>query len=182
VARYGPPDDFNNQPTQHGDYGVPPRGAPRPPPPTLPPAPPTPPEPFEPPESLDPFDEEAEPTPWFRRPVLLGGWALLVVILIGLIIYGIIELIHGDQGTGNIPSSTSAIPSTTTTTTTTTTTPTTATTTTPATGPTTSSAVEQPPQQPTRQPPTHRHHLPPLPSVITIPEVPTVITLPPGLP
>jgi hypothetical protein len=169
VARYGPPDDFNNQPTQHGDYGVP--------------APPTPPEQFEPPESLDPFDEEAEPTPWFRRPVLLGGWALLVVILIGLIIYGIIELIHGDQGTGNIPSSTSAIPSTTTTTTTTTTTPpTTATTTTPATGPTTSSAVEQPPQQPTRQPPTHRHHLPPLPSVITIPEVPTVITLPPGLP
>jgi hypothetical protein len=168
VARYGPPDDFNNQPTQHGDYGVP--------------APPTPPEQFEPPESLDPFDEEAEPTPWFRRPVLLGGWALLVVILIGLIVYGIIELIHGDQGTGNIPSSTSAIPSATTTTTTP---PTTATTTTPATGPTTSSAVEQPPQQPThqptQQPPTHRHHLPPLPSVITIPEVPTVITLPPGL-
>ena len=169
MARYGPPDDFNNQPTQHGDYGVP--------------APPTPPEQFEPPESLDPFDEEAEPTPWFRRPVLLGAWALLVVILIGLIVYGIIELIHGDQGTGNIPSSTSAIPSTTTTTTTP---PTTATTTTPATGPTTSSAVEQPPQQPThqptQQPPTHRHHLPPLPSVITIPEVPTVITLPPGLP
>jgi hypothetical protein len=168
VARYGPPDDFNNQPTQHGDYGVP--------------APPTPPEQFEPPESLDPFDEEAEPTPWFRRPVLLGGWALLVVILIGLIVYGIIELIHGDQGTGNIPSSTSAIPSATSTTTTP---PTTATTTTPATGPTTSSAVEQPPQQPThqptQQPPTHRHHLPPLPSVITIPEVPTVITLPPGL-
>lgn len=168
MARYGPPDDFNNQPTQHGDYGVP--------------APPTPPEQFEPPESLDPFDEEAEPTPWFRRPVLLGGWALLVVILIGLIVYGIIELIHGDQGTGNIPSSTSAIPSATTTTTTP---PTTATTTTPATGPTTSSAVEQPPQQPThqptQQPPTHRHHLPPLPSVITIPEVPTVITLPPGL-
>jgi hypothetical protein len=168
VARYGPPDDFNNQPTQHGDYGVP--------------APPTPPEQFEPPESLDPFDEETEPTPWFRRPVLLGGWALLVVILIGLIVYGIIELIHGDQGTGNIPSSTSAIPSATTTITTP---PTTATTTTPATGPTTSSAVEQPPQQPThqptQQPPTHRHHLPPLPSVITIPEVPTVITLPPGL-
>ena len=33
----------------------------------------------------------------------------------------------------------------------------------------------------TQQQPTHRHHLPQLPSVITIPEVPTTITVPPGL-
>jgi hypothetical protein len=178
----GPPDDFNNQSTQHDNYcqgGRPAPGAqPPPPPPTLPPPPPPPPEQFEPPEYLDPLDQEAEPPAWYRKPAVLIGWALLVLILIGLIVYGIIELIHGENGTSNTPStSTSTIPSTTTTPTP----PTAATTTTPTTAPPTSSAVEPPPQQPTQQQPTHRHHLPPLPSVITIPEVPTTITLPPGL-
>jgi len=141
----------------------------------------TPPDQYEPRESLDPLDQETEPTAWYRKPVLLIGWALFVLILIALIVYGLMELIQGDQGTSRIPTTSTTPP------TTTTTPPTTTATTTPP----TSSAVEPPAQQPTRQPtqqqptqqqPTHRpHHLPPLPPVITIPEVPTTITVPPGL-
>jgi hypothetical protein len=183
VARNGPPHDFHSQPTQYANYGRgadPPSGGP--PPPTVPPPAQTPIGQQEPPEFLDPFDQEAEPTPWYRKPAVLIGWVVAVLILIALIVYGIIELIQGGQGTSHTPS-TSTTP---TTTTTATTTPPPATTTT---APPTSSAVEAPQQQPTQQPtrqpnqeqPTHRHHLPPLPSVITIPEVPTVITLPPGL-
>ena len=169
MARNGRRDDFHNQATQHANYAMsepPPSGEL---PPTV--APPNAPDQFERPETLDPLDQETEPTPWYRKPVMLIGWLLFVAILIALIIYGITELIHGNQGTIHAPKT-----STPSTTTTTTTTPPTTTTTTPP----TSSAVEAPPQQPTQQP-THRHHLPPLPSVITIPEVPTVITVPPGL-
>jgi hypothetical protein len=179
VARNGPPDDFHNQRTQYANYGM---GGQPPPgefPPTVPPE--TLPDQQEP---VDPFDQETEPTPWYRTPLGLIGWIIAVLILIGLIVFGLTELIGG-QGTSYTPS-TSRTP---TTTTTTTTPPATSTTTGPTTAPPTSSAVEPPAQQPTQQPthqptqqePTHRHHLPPLPSVITIPEVPTVITLPPGL-
>ncbi|BBZ49811.1 hypothetical protein MHEI_15280 [Mycobacterium heidelbergense] len=134
---------------------------------------------FEPAESPDPFDEETEPTAWYRKPVGLIAWLVAVLILIALIVYGIIELIQGDQGTTHAPSTTPP----TTTATTTTPPPSTTTTVTPP----TSSAVEPPAQQPTQQQPTqqqptHHHHLPPLPSVITVPGVPTAITLPPGLP
>ncbi len=114
-------------------------------------------------EGYDQEKPEAEPKPWYRNPVTLTGWALLVMILIALIVYGIIELISDRQGTGN-PSTTT--PSTTTSTV----------------APATTPRVQPPPQQPTH-PPTHRFpHLPPLPSVITIPGVPTTITLPPHLP
>jgi len=178
VARYGPPDDFHDQPTEHGNWGLggrPPHGEPAPEAPNQ----------GEQPEGPDFFDRDDEPTPWYRRPAMLIGWIVLVLILVGLIAFGIVELIHGDQGTGNAPS-TSTTSATSTTDTTTTTTPTTPTETT--TTATTSSAAAPPPQptrQPTQQPaqpPPHHHHLPHLPSVITIPEVPTVITLPPGLP
>jgi hypothetical protein len=182
VARNGPPDDFHNQATQHGDYGMsgyPPSGET---PPTAPP--PASPDRFAQTEISnrvdDAFDDESEPTPWYRKPVLLIGWLLFVLILIGLIVYGINELIHGDQGISRTPKTST----TSTTTTTTATTPTSTTTT-----PSSSSAVESPAQQPTQQPthqptqqePTHHHHLPQLPPVITIPQVPTVITVPPGL-
>lgn len=132
---------------------------------------------FQQPEAFD--DLEGEPTPWYRKPPLLIAWLVFVAILIALIAYGITELLHGGGGTSPTPSTSS------TSTTTTTTTPPTTTTT-----PSTSSSVEAPAQQPTQQPtrqqpgqqePSHRHHLPPMPSVITIPGVPTVITVPPGL-
>ena len=185
MARYGPPDDFHNQRTQHRNYGVgehppaveqPPPGEPAP---TDQPAGETPPEQYEP--GGDPFDQETEPNAWYRKPVVLIGWALVVLILIALIVYGLMELLGGQQGTSHIPS-------------TSTTTPTTSTTTAPPTSTTettapTSSAAQPPAQQPTQQPnqqqpsqqePTHRHHLPQLPPVITIPGGPTM-TVPPAL-
>ncbi|OBG56799.1 MULTISPECIES: hypothetical protein [unclassified Mycobacterium] len=173
MARNGPPDDFHEQATRHADYGVAEQ-------PTTGEPPANPPEGFDQPEAFG--DLESEPTPWYRKPPLLIAWLVFVVILIGLIVYGITELLSGGQGTTSPTPSTS---STSATTTTTTTAPTTTTTTTPS----TSSAVEPPAQQPTGQPtrqpsqqePTHRHHLPQVPSVITVPGVPTVITVPPGL-
>jgi hypothetical protein len=170
VARKGPPEDFHDQATQHAEYGIaeqPTSGEPAP----------NPPDGFEQPQAFD--DLEAEPTPWYRKPPLLIAWLVFVAILIGLIVYGITELLHGGQGTSPSPSTSSTSATTTTATTTPTTT----------TPPTTSSAVEAPAQQPTQQPthqpsqqePTHRHHLPQVPSVITIPGVPTTLTVPPGL-
>jgi hypothetical protein len=179
VAPNGPRDDFHNQRTQHAEFGM----NENPPTNRLPT--PGPPDEFEQPENVDPFDQETEPTPWYRKPALLIAWLASVLILIGLIVFGIIELIHGEPSTSRIPKTTTSTTTTTTTTsTTTTTTPPTTTTTTASTG----SPVEPPAQQPTQQPtqqqtqqPTHRHHLPQLPPVITIPQVPTVITVPPGL-
>jgi len=171
VARNGPPDDFHNQPTQSSNFGA------APPPPLEATAE------GESPQFVDPLDGP-EPTPWYRKPGALAAWIAAVVVLIGLIVFGVMELLRGGQGTGTTPStSTSTTPSPTTTTTPPTTT-TTTTTTTPPTSATVETPAQQPTYQPTRQPtqqPTHRHHLPALPSVITIPEVPTVITLPPGL-
>lgn len=169
VPPNGPRDDFHNQPTQDADFGI----AEQPPTGEIPPGG------FERPENFDPFDQDSEPTPWYRKRRMLIAWLASVVILIALIIFGIIELTQGGQS--HTPKSTTP---TTSATTTTTTTPTTTTTTSSP-----GSSAEQPPaQQPTQQlprqqtqQPTHHHHLPQLPPVITIPHVPTVITVPPGL-
>jgi hypothetical protein len=178
----GPPDHLHNQQTQYRNYGGPPPGGS---PATDPTHPEIPPDQQRPPESLDPLDQETEPTPWYRKPAGLIAWIIAVAILIGLIVYGIMELIGGGEGTTYTPS-TSATP------TTTTTTPPAATNTEPSTTPPSSSAVEPPAQQPTQEPtlqptqqqPTHRRHLPlpRIPSVITIPGMPNPVTLPPGLP
>jgi hypothetical protein len=181
VARTGPPDEFHHPQTQYPNYGM--GGYP---PPAVPPGPPPepPPERQEPPDyldPLDPLDQEVEPTPWYRKPAGLISWLVAVLILIGLIVYGIIELIQGEGGGYTPGTSTTTTPATVTSTAPSPTPPTSSATTTTPTAPPTSSAVEPPTRQPTQQQPTHRHHLPPLPSVITIPEVPTVITLPPGL-
>ena len=173
MASNGPRDDFHNQPTQHGDFG-----APEQPPTGQVPSSGPPPNPPEQPGDVDPFDQETEPTPWYRKPAMLIAWLVSVVILIGLIVFGIIELIHGQQTVSHIPKTTT---STTTTATTTTTTPPTT---------TSSPSSEEPPaqQQPTQQPtggqtqqPSHHHHLPQLPSVITVPGMPNPVTVPPGL-
>ncbi|OBI92012.1 hypothetical protein [Mycobacterium sp. 1245805.9] len=176
MASNGPPDDFHNQRTQYANYGA--QGGP---PPAGEPA--AEPEQWEQPEAVDPFDREPEPTPWYRKPAGIIAWIVAVLILLALIVYGLMELIQGGQGTSPSPSTTG---STTPTTTTTTTTP--PTTTESSAPPPTSTASEPPAQQPTQQPthqptqqqPTHRHHMPQLPSVITIPDGP-VLTLPPGL-
>ncbi len=232
VERYGPPDDFNNQPTQYGGYGgYPPQGPPpgRPPqgpppqgpPPYGPPSygqppqnqptiegppPPggTPPhnrptvehghpgQPMQyqptlegPPEQYEPLgaeDSDADARPWYRNPLTLIGWAILVLILLVLIAYGVTQLLSG--GTSNAPSpgttSTPTTPTTTAMTTTTTTTPepTTTTTTEPTTTPTAAPPANPPRNQPpgTQQPP-RRPRFPDLPSTITIPGGP-IITLP----
>ncbi len=178
MAPNGPPDDFHNQRTQFANYGGPPRPGESPPPADIPP------DQAEAPEALDSFDQEHEPTPWYRRPLGIIAWVIAVAILLALIVYGLMELIQGGRGTSHTPSTTSS----TTPTTATTHTMTTPTSTPPSETPT-SSASEPPAQQPTQQPthqptqqqPTHRHHMPQLPSVITIPDGP-VVTLPPGLP
>ncbi|BAX90715.1 hypothetical protein [Mycobacterium shigaense] len=155
----GPPDDFNNQVTRHANAA-----GPQPPP-------------QEPEPALEPLGDEPEPAPWYRRPAGLLIWALSVLILVALIVYGILQLVH-DQGTGTTPSTTSTTSRTPTTTTTSTTTTTTTTTTPPATSTTTSTSTEavvpsseQPTRQPTQQQPTHRHHWPSwLPT--TVPQLP----------
>jgi hypothetical protein len=176
VAPNGPPDDFHNQQTQfasHGGLGGhPPSGEPAPPDqPESPEA-----------EWLDPFDQEREPTPWYRKPAGIIAWIVAVLILIALIVYGLMELIQGGSSTSPTPSTTSGTTSTTPTTTsmTPTTTPSSETPTSSAAEPPAQQPTQQPTRQPTQQQPTHRHHLPQLPSVITIPDGP-VVTLPPGL-
>lgn len=162
MARYGPPNDFNDQPTTKADFGA--GGAPSGTPPEIPPD-----------QSETPAPHHAgfEPAPWYRSPPLLIAWAVLVLILVALIVYGIGELIGGGESTGPVPS----------TTTTTTTAPSSDTTTTPPpstttpTTPPTSTAVQPPPtqQQPTQQQPTqeptqkHHPHLPQLPPGIRLP-------------
>jgi cytoskeletal protein RodZ len=131
-------------------------------------------------------EPESAPDPWYRNRVLLALWALLVAVLIVLIIYGLVELSRGGAGGG--PSTTT--PSTTTTRSSTTS----ATTTTPSTTtppPPPPETPEQTPEQTPGQvppsggyspapaePPRHHHHLPHVPSTITLPR--TVVTLPPG--
>ena len=168
MAPDGPPSDFHNQPTRQADFGA---GG-------DPPADEAPPAPIPPDQSeiTEPLDEKTEPAAWYRKPVVLILWALLVLVLIGLIVYGLGELISGGEGTAPAPSTTTT---TTTAPSSSTTTPTTtppASTTTPTTPPT-STAVQPPPtqQQPTQEPTQKHHpHLPPLPPVITIPGGPTV--------
>jgi hypothetical protein len=134
-----------------------------------------------------PANEEKKPKPWYRKTALLLAWALLVLVLIALIVYGIGELIGGDESTTTpSPSSSTTSATTTSETTSASTTPSsTESTTTPASGaPPSGSGTQHPTQQPTQQPgpstSTHHHpHLPPLPSVITIPDGPTY-TLPRG--
>lgn len=119
--------------------------------------------------------------PWFRRRSVLIGWFVLVAIMIALVLWGIVQLTSRGPERTPTPSTTSS-----TTTTTTPTTATTATTVEPPAAPPGEAPPHQPPpaEPPAIGPPHHRPHLPPIPSVITIPpiprvpEIPTVITLP----
>jgi cytoskeletal protein RodZ len=124
----------------------------------------------EPPEA----EVESAPQPWYRNRVLLGLWALLVAILIGLIIYGIVELSpsNGGGGSSTSTSTTTTHSRSSTTSSTTTTTPSTTTETPPPPPPETPQQTpEEAPPPPSNyspaptQPPRHHHHfhLPHLP-------------------
>ncbi|MGO9153743.1 hypothetical protein [Mycobacterium sp.] len=151
MAGNGPSDDFNNQQTTKAAYGMDEAPSDTPP-------------------DQSPEHEGFQPAPWYRSPPLLIAWLVLVLILIALIVYGIGELMGGNEGTSPAPSST----------TTTTTAPTTSTSEPPAsttteTPPPTSSEVppptqQQPTYQPTNPPTTKHHpHLPTLPPGIRLP-------------
>jgi cytoskeletal protein RodZ len=121
---------------------------------------------------------DGAPEPWYRNRVLLALWALMVALLLGLLIYGIVELSRGGGGAGG--------PATTTSSTTPTESSTTSTTTTPSTSTETPPPTETPEQAPPpangspapAEPPQHHHRLPHIPSTVTLPH--TVITLPHG--
>lgn len=121
---------------------------------------------------------DSTPKPWYRNPVLLALWALMVALLLTLVIYGIVELSRGGGETsGPAKTTTSSI------------TPTRSSTTSPTTTPSTTDEApppESPEQTPEEAPPAnnapapaeaphHHHHLP---HTITLPH--TVVTLPHG--
>ena len=112
-------------------------------------------------EAADSAEPDFAPDPWYRNRVLLALWALAVVLLLVLLVYGLVELSRG--GEGGVPATTT--PSTT---------HTRSSTTSPTTIPSSSSEApppetpeqtpeEAPPQNtnspaPT-EPPRHHHHL-----------------------
>jgi len=95
--------------------------------------------------------QESEPVPRWRKPLALVGWAVLIVVLIGVIIYGSLELMKDQEPTPATPSTTTSTTATTSTptTTATTTTPTTTTPETTTTTTTTTSTRRHFPQLPT---------------------------------
>jgi cytoskeletal protein RodZ len=99
-------------------------------------------------------DEAPEPVPGWRKPIALVGWCLLIAVLIGVIIWGTLELTQGSDATPPAPTTTSTTVTTAPTTATTTATTTTATTTTSTTQPTAS----PPPTEPTDTTTSSTHH------------------------
>jgi hypothetical protein len=168
----GLPDDPSDRPTQLAEYGFdgPQQG------------------PAGSAEHADSAAPDGAPEPWYRSRMLWGLWGLLVALLLALVIYGIVELSRGGSETGGPATTTS-----------TTTTP--SSTATPTSTPSTSIEAPPPPEPPDTpeqtpeeapgeepppangapapaEPPEHHHHLPHIPSTITLPH--TVITLPHG--
>ena len=108
----GPPDDPSDRPTRMANYGT---------------VDSQPPGSDDYPDYAESAEPESPPDPWYRNRSLLAVWATMVAILIVLIIYGLIQLSHGNGGgpstttssTTPTPSSTPTRSSTPTTTTTT---------------------------------------------------------------
>ena len=142
MARNDPPDYGANDPTAYGNHGYGGSSGPEP---------------------------EPEPVPGWRKPIGLAAIGLLIAVLIGLIIFGILELMHGPDPKSTTPTTStttvtatttlSTSPTTTTSITIPTTTPTTTsktTTTEPTTTPTIATTTS--PDSPGSSTP--RHHLP----------------------
>jgi hypothetical protein len=77
VTGYGPPDDPSEAPTGQYDYG-----------------------------DYGQQQPEPEATPWYRKRAALIGLGALVAILLGLVIYEIVDLTHGGGSTSPSTSST----------------------------------------------------------------------------
>lgn len=128
MARHDPPDYGAGDPTAYGNYGYGDQrgGYGQQPPP--------------------------EPTPGWRKPLALAGWGVLIAVLIGLIIFGIIQLAHGRPTPASVTKTVTATMTTT--------------------APTTTTTTTTNPMSPGA--------MPTFPSQLT-PSIPTVINLPPGL-
>ena len=145
----------------------------------------------------DNYGQEPEPEtpiPGWRRPIALVGWGVLIAILLGLIIWGIGQLVHGappqEPATTIAPTMTSKTPTTPRSSAPPVTPPThhsdeqTTTATTPGTDAPTASTENSGAPTTTSTPSPGAFRLPQLPSVITLPSLPglpTEITLRPGL-
>ncbi len=121
--------------------------------------------------AADSADPDLAPNPWYRNRVLLAFWALALALLLTLIIYGLIELSRGGEGSGPVTTrpSTSHTRSSTTSPTTTTTTPSPSGSETPPPETPEQTPEQAPPQNtysPPSEPPQHHHHfhLPHLPN------------------
>lgn len=90
MARHDPPDYGAGDPTAYGNYGYGDQrgGYGQQPPP--------------------------EPTPGWRKPLALAGWGVLIAVLIGLIIFGIIQLAHGRPTPASVTKTVTATMTTTT--------------------------------------------------------------------
>ena len=115
MARNDPPDYGANDPTAYGNHGYGGNIGPEP---------------------------EPEPVPGWRKPIGLVAIGLLIAVLIGLIIFGILELMHGPD-----PKSTTPTTSTTTVTVTTTL----------STSPTTTTSITTPTTTPATTEQDHHH-------------------------
>ncbi|ORV52484.1 hypothetical protein AWC05_23655 [Mycobacterium florentinum] len=133
-----------------------------------------------------------DPIPGWRKPIALAGWGLLIAVLIALIVWGIIQLMHGAPPQQPITNTTPATATTTPARSSSTSSvpppaPSEQTTTPPATDAPSASTEDSLPSTATTTPTTpsgDAYPLPQLPSVITLPPLPglpTEITLPPGL-
>jgi hypothetical protein len=134
--------------------------------------------------------EPDDPIPGWRKPIALSGWGILIAVLIALIIWGIIQLVHGappQEPLTPTPATATTRPSSAATTTPPASQSSAQTTTTPTTDAPTASSEDTPTSTATTTPTTRSseaYPLPQLPSVITLPALPglpTEITLPPGL-
>ncbi|MEZ0364158.1 oligopeptide transporter substrate-binding protein [Mycobacterium sp. pUA109] len=185
MERYGPPDDPSNEPTRYANYGIGPEeqygyGTPA--------------DDYRAPRAEPPA--EVPRTPWYLKPAVLMGWGVLVTLLLGAVVWGIVQLMSRDTGgststttssttttttSSTAPTSTTAPAApapTTTTTTTTTTEPTTTTDTTTTSDTTTSTSDTTTAPTTTSTSAPGAFQLPHMPSQITLPPVPTVINSP----
>ncbi|OBG20973.1 hypothetical protein A5764_14300 [Mycobacterium sp. 852002-51057_SCH5723018] len=114
-----------------------------------------------------------EDVPGWRKPIALVGWGVLIAFLVGVIVWGVNQLVHDRATPTAVTTTTTAPPATTATTTTATTTPSSTDSTNPSTTPTTTIDTATTTKAPSRG------AFPHMPSVITLPSLPA-ITLPPG--
>ncbi|SON59234.1 hypothetical protein MSIMFI_00716 [Mycobacterium simulans] len=89
MARYDPPDYGANDPSAYGNYGY---GG-----------------------NQGGYGQQPqpEPTPGWAKPLALVGWGVLIAALIAVIVYGIVELVHGPSPASVITTTTTTPPTTT---------------------------------------------------------------------